>query len=76
VSNDNPYAESIFRTCKYRPGYPNKGFKDLEAAPSMGSSIRPLVQLRAQTQWHKIRDTCSKAHRLGQADPREPQRVS
>jgi putative transposase len=32
VSNDNPYAESIFRTCKYRPGYPNKGFKDLEAA--------------------------------------------
>ena len=22
VSNDNPYAESIFRTCKYRPGYP------------------------------------------------------
>lgn len=32
VSNDNPYAESIFKTCKYRPGYPNKGFKDLEAA--------------------------------------------
>ncbi len=22
VSNDNPYAESIFRTCKYRPTYP------------------------------------------------------
>jgi putative transposase len=32
VSNDNPYAESIFRTCKYRPGYPAKGFKDLDAA--------------------------------------------
>lgn len=28
VSNDNPYAESIFRTCKYRPEYPEKGFKD------------------------------------------------
>lgn len=28
VSNDNPYAESIFRTCKYRPEYPEQGFKD------------------------------------------------
>jgi putative transposase len=26
VSNDNPYAESLFRTCKYRPEYPAKGF--------------------------------------------------
>jgi len=32
VSNDNPYAESIFRTCKYRPDYPTKGFSDLTAA--------------------------------------------
>lgn len=32
VSNDNPYAESIFRTCKYRPDYPAKGFADLTAA--------------------------------------------
>lgn len=32
VSNDNPYAESIFRTCKYRPEYPEKGFADLAAA--------------------------------------------
>ena len=22
VSDDNPYAESLFRTCKYRPEYP------------------------------------------------------
>jgi transposase InsO family protein len=22
VSNDNPYAEALFRTCKYRPDYP------------------------------------------------------
>ncbi|MCB2366801.1 hypothetical protein LGL55_21665 [Clostridium tagluense] len=22
VSNDNPYLESLFRTFKYRPGYP------------------------------------------------------
>ena len=32
VSNDNAYAESIFRTCKYRPGYPYKGFKDIVEA--------------------------------------------
>jgi len=32
VSNDNPYAESIFRTCKYRPSYPVKGFAVIEEA--------------------------------------------
>ena len=32
VSNDNAYAESIFRTCKYRPSYPYKGFADLQEA--------------------------------------------
>lgn len=32
VSNDNAYAESIFRTCKYRPNYPYKGFEDIEHA--------------------------------------------
>ena len=32
VSNDNAYAESIFRTCKYRPNYPHKGFINLEQA--------------------------------------------
>lgn len=30
VSNDNPYAESIFRTCKYRPSYPASGFTDIK----------------------------------------------
>lgn len=32
VSNDNAYAESVFKTFKYRPGYPYKGFKNIEAA--------------------------------------------
>jgi hypothetical protein len=26
VSNDNAYAESLFRTCKFRPNYPGKPF--------------------------------------------------
>lgn len=32
VSNDNSYSEAIFRTLKYRPEYPYKGFKTLEEA--------------------------------------------
>ena len=32
VSNDNPYSESVFRTCKYCPSYPAGGFSTLEAA--------------------------------------------
>jgi putative transposase len=32
VSNDNAYAESLFRTAKYRPEFPGKGFESLEAA--------------------------------------------
>jgi len=32
VSNDNPYSESLFRTLKYRPQYPNRAFENLSAA--------------------------------------------
>jgi putative transposase len=32
VSNDNPFSEALFRTCKYRPTYPAQGFAPLEAA--------------------------------------------
>jgi len=32
VSNDNPFSEAIFRTCKYVPSWPEKGFESLEAA--------------------------------------------
>jgi putative transposase len=32
VSNDNPYAESIFKTLKYRPNYQPKGFETLTQA--------------------------------------------
>lgn len=32
VSNDNAYAEALFRTCKYRPDYPSKPFGSLEEA--------------------------------------------
>lgn len=32
VSNHNPYSESLFRTFKYQPGYPEKRFEDLTGA--------------------------------------------
>lgn len=32
VSDDNPYAEALFRTLKYRPGYPRKPFVSLDHA--------------------------------------------
>lgn len=32
VSDDNPFAESLFRTLKYRPEYPVSGFATLEGA--------------------------------------------
>jgi transposase InsO family protein len=32
VSNDNPYSESVFRTLKYRPEYPEKAFTDISDA--------------------------------------------
>jgi putative transposase len=32
VSDDNPYAEALFRTLKYRPGYPRKPFESIDTA--------------------------------------------
>jgi putative transposase len=32
VSDDNAFAEALFRTMKYRPAFPLKGFADLDAA--------------------------------------------
>jgi transposase InsO family protein len=32
VSNDNPFSEALFRTCKYTPNWPIRGFATIEAA--------------------------------------------
>jgi putative transposase len=39
VSDDNAYAESLFRTAKYRPEFPAKGFADLDAARSWAADF-------------------------------------
>lgn len=32
VSNDNPFSEALFRTCKYVPSWPARGFATIEEA--------------------------------------------
>jgi putative transposase len=32
VSNDNPFSEALFRTCKYTPNWPTRGFATIEDA--------------------------------------------
>lgn len=32
VSNDNPFSEALFRTCKYMPGWPARGFATVDEA--------------------------------------------
>ena len=39
VSDDNAYAESLFRTAKYRPEFPRKGFETLDAARAWAMSF-------------------------------------
>jgi hypothetical protein len=41
VSNDNPFSEALFRTCKYVPTWPTNGFASVEAARSwVGAFVR------------------------------------
>ena len=45
VSDDNAYAESLFRTAKYRPEFPTKGFADLEEARAWAAGF---------VQWYNV----------------------
>lgn len=39
VSDDNAYAEALFRTAKYRPEFPTRGFTDIEEARLWGAQF-------------------------------------
>ena len=39
VSNDNAYSEALFKTMKYRPGYPSEPFASIEQARTWVSSF-------------------------------------
>jgi len=49
VSNDNPYSESLFRTLKYRPEYPERPFADLRTARTW---VQGFVNWYNQTHLH------------------------
>ncbi|EGF6523875.1 transposase family protein [Salmonella enterica] len=53
VSNDNPYSESLSRTLKYCPWWPENGFRTIDDAP-VDKSLRKLVQPGTQAQWDQI----------------------
>jgi len=39
VSDDNAFAEALFRTAKYRPEFPARGFPDIQAARDWAASF-------------------------------------
>ena len=39
VSDDNAFVESLFRTAKHRPEFPQGGFRDLETARAWASAF-------------------------------------
>ena len=39
VSDDNAYAEAVFRTAKYRPAFPLRGFADIAAARAWAAAF-------------------------------------
>ena len=49
VSDDNPYSESLFKTLKYRPSYPDSAFSGIDEAREWVKSVCPVVQHRASS---------------------------
>lgn len=45
VSDDNAFVESLFRTAKYRPEFPERGFDDLDAARGWATEF---------TRWYNV----------------------
>ena len=69
VSDDNAYAESLFRTLKYCPEYPSKGFRHRRRRSCVGRSLRRLVQRRPPAQQHRLRHAVVPPRRRGRRYP-------
>jgi putative transposase len=88
VSNDNPYSESLFRTFKYRPSYPENKFKTLADARLWieefvnwynYSHCHSGIQFVTPAQRHKNKDAeiLAKRHQVYQiAKAKNPERWS
>ena len=88
ISNDNPYSESLFRTLKYRPEYPDKPFKTLLEAREwanrfihwynkehLHSNIH-FVTPEARHQGKDIKILANRQHVYQEAKSRNPERWS
>lgn len=88
VSDDNPFAEALFRTLKYRPGYPSKPFANIESARAWvqgfvawynGEHLHSGIRFVTPADRHAGRDKAILARRhdvYTQAKERTPQRWS
>jgi putative transposase len=88
VSDDNPFAEALFRTLKYRPGYPRKPFADIASAHAWvqgfvtwynGEHLHSGIRYVTPNDRHAGRDKAILAHRhhvYVQAKKRTPRRWS
>jgi hypothetical protein len=88
VSDDNAYVESLFRTAKYRPEFPSKGFADLANARSWAARFvhwynhkhrHSGIQYVSPAQRHAGQDTSILAARhvlYSEARDRHPRRWS
>jgi putative transposase len=88
VSDDNAFAEALFRTAKYRPEFPPKGFADLDAARQWGMRFvqwynhahrHSGIRYVTPAQRHAGQDSCLLAARhtvYQEARSRNPQRWS
>lgn len=60
VSNDDPYSESLFRTVKYCPEWPSKGFESLTAVRDWMLRSSTLTTnstcTAASGSWHRLID--------------------
>jgi len=75
VSDDNAFAESLFRTAKYRPEFPAKGFVDPGRGAGLGDALRALVQRRAPPQWHPLCQPRTASCRRRSRDPGRARRA-
>ena len=88
VSNDNPFSEALFRTCKYRPDRPSKGFATKADAQARvkssttwtdGEHLHSAIRFVTPDARHAGRDRATLANRASlYADARaqNPQRWS
>ena len=72
VSDDNAFAESVMRTIKYSPAYPQQAFADLQGSTGLGRELLGLVQRAAPPQRHPFREPRAAPSRRGRCDSRPP----